>query len=123
MLRWIIILMFLVSCTPIAQTPPGQVWMEKELTQCAEEWQRWVFDNFQDDPRMAMSASYARNEMMADGFVAYYQEQGITIAEIKVEEINYYGVRCEACNCLGSTRFKILIDEEHADHFSERGYT
>ena len=103
----IITSLLLIGCTSLPQEK-GKVWVEKQLTQCSEEWQEWVYTNYDSESR-------------DQGIIDFYSEKGITIFNLKKARTNL-GEVCEACDCLSSTKFFLQISDDDKGYFSEQGY-
>ena len=97
----------LIGCTGLPQEE-GKVWVEKHLTQCAEEWQGWVYSNYDSKSR-------------DQGIIDFYSDKGITIFNIERERINV-GIVCQACDCSSGTKLFLQISDEDKDYFLEQGY-
>ena len=77
-----------------------KIWVEKHLTQCAEEFGGPYIDN--------------------EDIKKFYEEKNIIIYDIKREEVE--GQPCEACSCLSNTKLYLQISEKDKSHFLDQGY-
>ncbi len=108
--------------TPISSAPsPVGAWLEKRLTQCAEEWQEWVAnENAQKyKPWNSEGNSEYNTKLMTDAIVAFYTEDGISITDIELMLLPSEP-QCEACNCLSDKVLRIKTD--NPDYFIAQGY-
>ena len=97
----------LIGCNSLPQEE-GKVWVEKQLTQCNEEWQEWVYTNYE-------------SELRDQGIIDFYSDKEITIFNIRRTRTNL-GEACEACSCLSSTKLFLQISNEDKDYFLAQGY-
>src|SRR3989338_2602998 len=124
-LLWISMAMLaalLLACAPVPLAfPPGTngprvpvgdaVWLQKRLTQCADEWQEWVANKYAPLYKVPWEENAAYNlNLMEQGIVQFYSDRGITIRDIRLVELPPEPA-CEACNCPGSKRLEIFTDE------------
>ncbi|MFH1424839.1 MAG: hypothetical protein ABIG20_04155 [archaeon] len=104
----IIAAVFLIlSNQPNLPKEEGKTWVDKHLTQCAEDWQMWGAEKL-----------YSHLDNLIKDF--YEEEHGITIYSVHHEEAR--GDACEACTCLAPVRLFLQIANEDADKMEALGY-
>lgn len=93
-----------------------KVWIEKHLTQCAEEWQVWVSEKGVNPYKFWGEDTDTIKEFIKE----FYSGKGIVILEIKESKVQ--AEPCEACNCLDDVKLHLQIYEKDKDYFLNQGY-
>lgn len=109
---------------PLQPPPPidpiGGSWVEKRLTQCAEEWQEWVGQQNQDKYLPWSEENLAINtRLTTDAIVAFYAQKNIGIENIELSNLPPEG-HCLACNCLSDQVLR--IQTQQSDYFIAQGF-
>jgi len=101
----------------------GRTWVSKHLTQCAEEWQPWVYQRNKDKYTDTEPFNKGTNLILMDeGIKDFYKENyGIIIYDIRREHVT--GQACEACHCLSDTKLFLQIADKDVSKMLELGYT
>lgn len=95
-------------------------WVYKQITQCAEEWQEWVYEKNKDEYRQDWEENKDYNvSLKKDGIKQFYQERGISVLDIRYEKELDPGEFCEACDCLSGATLHFLVLDADKNYFLE----
>jgi len=76
------------SVPPSTTTAGDVVWLQKQLSQCSEEWQEWVFNRNRDAYKYPWNDNLKYNDnLLMEGVIAYYATKGIAIDDIRYEHL------------------------------------
>lgn len=96
--------------------------INKQITQCAEEWQEWVYARNEKLYKRPWPGNRDyNNRLKADGVKEFYKEKGVVLYDAKFEELEPEG-HCEACNCLSDTVLYLSIPGVDLDYFLKLGF-
>ena len=91
----------LLICSCINNLDNDKLWIRKQLTQCAEEWQTPNSDT--------------------EGIKNFFKNKGLIIYNIKLEQLPPQ-IHCQACTCLSDTVLHLEISERDLNYFLEKGF-
>lgn len=118
----IVILSSLVSNCVQTSAPRSKIWVTKEISQCAEEWQEWYGQNYRD--KFQDGIDEYNNNLFKEGLTRFYAEKNIKLYGIRKEIISELIGKpvCEACPCTSGERLHLFIHVDDMDYFLDRGY-
>jgi hypothetical protein len=112
----LLIILLVSGCSNLPQEE-GKVWVQKSLTQCAEEWQH---DEYYS--AIGKSMGEERINKKTDFIIEFYSKKEIMVYEIKYMDPWGPGSACEACTCLSGYELYLWIDEIDQDYFINLGF-
>lgn len=85
-----------------------KMWIQKIPTQCNDVWSEEYKEYSSINPDVDMNSK----EILENIIQSHYENQGIDVLEIDLEQDFYEGMRCEACTCLGWDKLSMKIPKE-----------
>lgn len=96
-----------------------KVWIQKIPKQCNDVWS----EEYSEFARINPDADINSKEILETIIQNHYENQGVSVLEIDLEQDFYDGVRCEACSCLGWDKLSMKIPIEQLSQLpSDEGW-
>lgn len=93
------------------------IWIQKIPTQCNDVWSEEYDKFFESNPKLSDSESN-KSEILETIIKNHYENEGLTVLDLKLELDVIDDLRCDSCDCLGHDKLSLKIPKNQLEILS-----